>query len=267
MDSSVAYWKAAKGFSYKGDHLMTAIDEKFGSKIVCEKNDGRTLHFYYQNHSHISSNVGSTEVLINYDVRPNITGYKFADGRYVPHPRGDVKIEGYYPNYRVAGLYIPVYLGPHLYFYPEPQEDIIDLAMQGKLRAPNIHVRRQCLTCDRDIPMHNGPRAKYCSVECGLVTRDMLRRQKAANIEAKRFRLPEIKTPRKCKKCGGAIPDGVHGRAIYCSVECGLMTRDMQNEKRKYPCDYCGTLFSRFGRQRFCSEPCKLKDKLQCLKS
>ncbi|AFH19781.1 hypothetical protein F406_gp034 [Agrobacterium phage 7-7-1] len=267
MEESIKYWQSVESFTFRGDHLMSAQDVEFGSRIICERNDGRTFHFYFGDRSFVASNIGDMDVLINYDVRPNISGYNFVDGRYVPHPNGDVKIEGDYPNYHIAGLFIPVHIGPHLYFYPERQEDIIYLAKSGQLLAPSIHVRRQCITCRRDIPKSVGPRAQYCSVECGLVTRDMLRRKQAARAEVMKFKLPEIKPVRRCLKCDGPMPKGSAGRARYCSVECGLVTAAMQRETKQHPCEHCGKPFTRFGRQRFCSEICKVEEKLKCLKS
>lgn len=267
MEESIKYWKSVKSFFFRGEHLLSAQDETLDSKLRPSKNDGRTLQFYFDDRTFIASNIGETDVIIKYDVRPSAGKYRFYDGRYIPHVDGDITIEGYYPNYRIAGLFIPVYIGPHLYFYPQPQDDILHLAKTGKLKAPTTPIKRQCLTCEREIPSHLGPRAKYCSVECGLVTRDMLRRQKAANYEARRFTLPKITPIRKCKKCGGDMPKELNGRFKYCSVECGLMTRDMSPQPKNYPCDYCGNLFARKGPQRFCSESCKLKDKLQCLES
>jgi predicted nucleic acid-binding Zn ribbon protein len=241
--------------------LMFAQPEEFGSKLFADKNDGLTLHFHDNERSWIASNVGDMELLVRYDVRPSAGHYKFVDGRYIPHPSGDVKIEGYYPNYRIAGLFIPVYIGPHLYFYPEPQQDIIKLANSGKLRELDVFTVRRCLTCEREIPRHLGPRAKYCSVECGLVTRDMLRKQRAANAQVRKFSLPKVRPIRKCEKCDAVIPKSAGPRARFCSVECGLVTRNMLAAGKKYICEACGTPFTRYGRQRFCSEECKPMEK------
>lgn len=248
-----------------GDHLMFAQPEEYGSKLRADRNDGVTLHFHDSDRSWIASNYGSTDYLVRYDLRPAVGRYKFVDGKYVPHSKGDVKIEGYYPNYRIAGLFIPVYIGPHLYFYTEPQADIFELAKSGKLRALDVFTIRTCLTCDREIPKSVGPRANYCSVECGLVTREQLRRDRAARQEVKRFELPKIKVVRKCQKCDAPMPKDAGPRARFCSAECGLVTRSMMAEGKKHHCDYCGTLFTRHGRQRFCSKACKLKSELEDL--
>lgn len=297
MKNLQKYWASVKSFVFYNDHLTAAQPEEFGSRIIVEKNDGLTVHLYFADRSVIASNVGDEEYLINYDVRPNVSGYKFFDGRYVPHPNGDVKITGFFPNYQVAGLFIPVHIGPHLYFYPEPQEDIIYLAKTGQLRAPEVHVRRQCLTCQRDIPKSLGPRARFCSVECGLVTRDMAKRKRAASAVARQFTLPKIKPVRKCQKCGNPTPKSLGARSRFCSVECGLVTREVLatpslfkceacgsmfsrhgrqrfcseeckpiKESKKHPCEHCGKPFTRYGRQRFCSEECKLRNKLDALR-
>ena len=266
MDDTIEHWKAVRSFAFLNDHMMVAQPEEFGSRIICERNDGRTFHFYFGDRSFIASNIGDRQYLITYDVRPNLGGYNLVNGRYVPSPDGDVQIEGFFPNYRIAGIFIPVYIGPHLYFYTEPQDDIINLAKTGQLRAPTVHIVRQCLTCRREIPKAIGPRAKYCSIECGLVTRDMQRRQRAARAETRKFELPKLTPVRKCKTCDGVIPKELGGRVRYCSVECGLMTREMQKQGKQSPCDYCAKPFKRYGRQRFCSEECKLRSKLDALR-
>lgn len=265
MEDTIKFWKSVTNFAFLNDHMMFEQLPNVESKVIVERNDGRTIHFYYANRSWIASNVGSMEWIINYDVRPHVGGYKFINGRYVPHPKGDVTIEGYYPNYRIAGLFIPVYIGPHLHFYTEPQDDISDLAQSGQLRAPDVHVTRGCLKCGAEIPKSLGPRAQYCSVACGLVTREMLQLRKFARQEEKRFKVPDVKPVRRCQKCNGPIPKNLGARARFCSVECGLVTREMLSQGKKHPCDYCGKPFTRYGRQRFCSEECKLRSKLDAL--
>lgn len=252
-------WRTVQYFSLDGRHFV--FPSVTVNKIETIENDGRTVVLFATPRTIVCSNFGDDTRLLQYDLRPQ-PFYTFADGALWPSHKGTETVSGYYPSYVHDQTGQQVWIGPKLNFYGEPQEDIMTLAMAGKLLVDLRHARL-CETCHGLIPVWAGPAAKFCSSECGLRTRQDIAKEHRAARKAKQMRRVLLDTlkppPRGCSTCEGPIDFKVRGtNAKYCCDEC-RPDHESKDERPLVKCYHCGIPFrsGRHGTRFYCSPRCR----------
>lgn len=107
-----------------------------------------------------------------------------------------------------------------------------------------------CETCGKDMG-NCSPSRKYCSPECERKSR----KKRAAEKKSGNIR------PKICPVCGKEFPQGVNKNKKYCSDACRKKA-NFPDQRVEKICPVCGKWFYPAGRQKYCSEECKAKEKL-----